>query len=82
LGVGLVGYLFNPIGPIKRLLFLLAAAGLLIPVVEAGSYANLTWTVNTGGLLLAAVLIVIEWLARARRRESKIAAAAKASVRG
>jgi hypothetical protein len=78
----LVGYLFSPIGPIKRLLFVLAAAGLLIPVVETGTHANLTWTVNTGGLLLAAVLIVIEWLARLRRRESKIAAAAKASVRG
>ena len=82
LGVGLVGYLFSPIGPIKRLLFVLAAAGLLIPVVETGTYANLTWTVNTGGLLLAAVLIAIEWIARSRRRESKIAAAAKASVRG
>jgi TRAP-type uncharacterized transport system fused permease subunit len=82
LGVGVVGYLFNPIGPIKRLLFALAAAGLLIPVVETGTYANLTWIVNAGGLLLAVVLIAIEWLARSRRRESKIAAAAKASVRG
>src|SRR5688572_878646 len=69
LGVGIVGYLFRPIGPIKRLLFALAAAGLLIPVVETGTYANLTWIVNAGGLLLAVVLIAIEWLARSRRRE-------------
>ena len=82
LGVGLVGYLFSPIGPIKRLLFVLAAAGLLIPVVETGTYANLTWFVNTGGLLLTAVLIAVEWLARSRRRESKVTAAAKASLRG
>ena len=80
LGIGLVGYLFRPIGPLRRLLFVVAAAGLLIPVVETGSYTNLTWAVNAGGLLLAVVMIVIEWLARSRRQESKIAAAAKASV--
>jgi TRAP-type uncharacterized transport system fused permease subunit len=82
LGVGLVGYLFRPIGVLKRLLFLVASAGLLIPVVETGTYMNLTWLVNVGGLLLAVTMIGIEWLARSRRQESKIAAAAKASVGG
>jgi TRAP transporter 4TM/12TM fusion protein len=82
LGIGLVGYLFSPVGALKRLLFVVAAAGLLIPVVETGSYANLTWAVNAGGLLLAVTMVAIEWLARSRRQESKIAAAAKASVGG
>ena len=82
LGIGLVGYLFRPIGVLKRLLFLVASAGLLIPVLETGTYMNLTWLVNVGGLLLAVTMIGIEWLARSRRRESKIAAAAKASVGG
>jgi TRAP transporter 4TM/12TM fusion protein len=81
LGVGLVGYLFRPIGVIKRLLFIIAATGLLIPVVETGTYAGLTWAVNAVGLLLAVVLIATEWLARSRRQESKITAAAKAPVR-
>jgi TRAP transporter 4TM/12TM fusion protein len=82
LGIGLVGYLFQPIGALKRLLFVIAAAGLLIPVVETGSYANLTWAVNAGGLLLAVTMVAIEWLARSRRQESKIAAATKASAGG
>jgi TRAP-type uncharacterized transport system fused permease subunit len=82
LGVGLVGYLFRPIGALKRLFFLVAAAGLLIPVVETGTYTNLSWVVNAGGLLLAAIMIAIEWLERSRRQESKIAAAVKASVGG
>jgi TRAP-type uncharacterized transport system fused permease subunit len=82
LGIGLVGYLFRPIGVLKRLLFLVAAAGLLIPVVETGIYTNLTWAINAGGLLLAVIMVAIEWLARSRRQESKIAAAAKASVGG
>jgi TRAP-type uncharacterized transport system fused permease subunit len=81
LGVGLVGYLFRPIGVIKRLLFIIAATGLLIPVVETGTYAGFTWVVNAVGLLLAAALIATEWLARSRRQESKITATAKASVR-
>jgi TRAP transporter 4TM/12TM fusion protein len=82
LGVGLVGYLFRPIGALRRLFFLLAAAGLLIPVVETGTYTNLTWAINAAGLVLAVFMVVIEWLARSRRQESKIAAAAKASAGG
>jgi TRAP transporter 4TM/12TM fusion protein len=82
LGIGLVGYLFRPIGVLKRFLFLVAAAGLLIPVVETGTYTSLTWAINVGGLLLAVIMVAIEWLARSRRQESKIAAAAKASVGG
>ena len=82
LGVGLVGYLFCPIGVLKRLLFLVAAAGLLVPVVETGAYTNLTWAINAGGLLLAVIMVVIERLARSRRQEAKMAAAVKASVGG
>jgi TRAP transporter 4TM/12TM fusion protein len=82
LGIGLVGYLFRPIGVLKRFLFLVAAAGLLIPVVETGTYTSLTWAINVGGLLLAVIMVAIEWLARSRRQESKIASAAKASVGG
>jgi TRAP transporter 4TM/12TM fusion protein len=64
LGVGMVGHLFRPVGIVKRGLFLLAAAGLLIPVVHSGSYAGLTWAANGAGLVLAVLLVGIEWLAR------------------
>lgn len=67
LGVGVVGYLFRPVGVIKRALFILAAAGLLIPVVQSGSFATLTWAANGTGLLLAVVLVTIECLARSLR---------------
>ena len=82
LGVGLVGYLFRPIGVLRRLLFLLAATGLLIPVAETGTYTTLTWAINAAGVVLAMFMIAIEWLARSRLQESKIAAAAKASAGG
>ncbi len=39
------------IGVLKRLLFLVAAAGLLIPVVETGTYANLTWADQCRGFV-------------------------------
>jgi TRAP transporter 4TM/12TM fusion protein len=64
LGVGMVGYLFRPIGLIKRALFILSATALLIPVVQSGVFAALTWTVNAAGLGLAIVLGSVEWLAR------------------
>jgi TRAP-type uncharacterized transport system fused permease subunit len=67
LGVGVVGYLFRPVGVIKRALFITAAAGLLIPVVQSGNFAALTWAANGIGLLLAVVLVTIEWLARSLR---------------
>jgi TRAP-type uncharacterized transport system fused permease subunit len=64
LGVGLVGYLFRPVGAMKRVLFIVAAIGLLIPVVHSGKFAVLTWATNGLGLLLAMVLSGIEWSAR------------------
>ena len=67
LGVGLIGYLFRPVGAVKRLLFTLAAIGLLIPVVHSGPYAALTWATNGVGLALAIFLLTVEWLARAPR---------------
>ncbi|HXG52084.1 MAG TPA: TRAP transporter fused permease subunit [candidate division Zixibacteria bacterium] len=66
LGVGLVGYLFRPLGLARRALFLAAAMGLLVPVVQSGDHALLTWGSNGAGLLLAAVLWSVEWLARER----------------
>ncbi len=67
LGVGIVGYLFRPIGLVKRACFFLSATALLIPVVESGKFATLTWVINGCGLLLAVLLVGIEWV----RRSSK-----------
>ena len=64
LGVGVVGYLFRSLGIFKRALFVLAATGLLIPVVQSGNFVALTWSLNGGGLILAVLLVSIEWLAR------------------
>jgi TRAP transporter 4TM/12TM fusion protein len=79
LGVGLVGYLFRPVGALKRILFTCAATGLLIPVVHSGSYATLTWLTNAGGFVLALVLVGAEWLARSSGRALAASEAAKAS---
>ena len=64
LGVGVVGYLFRSLSKFKRALFVLAATGLLIPVVQSGNFVALTWSLNGGGLILAVLLVSIEWLAR------------------
>jgi TRAP transporter 4TM/12TM fusion protein len=64
LGIGIVGYLFRPVAGLKRLLFVVAAAGLLIPVIHSGKFAVLTWTTNAVGLALAILLVAVEWLAR------------------
>jgi len=64
LGVGIVGYLFRSIGWLKRAFFLLSATALLIPVIESGKFAALTWAINGSGLLLAIVLVSVEWFAR------------------
>jgi TRAP transporter 4TM/12TM fusion protein len=64
LGIGLVGFLFRRIGLVKRLLFILAAIALLIPVLRTGPFVELTWATNAFGFILAAVLVSVEWLAR------------------
>lgn len=64
LGVGLVGYLFHVIGPIRRVLFIIAAAGLLVPIVSHGELAQLTWISNVVGLVLGVGLMVWAWLTR------------------
>ena len=64
LGVGIVGYLFRRVGVLKRLLFTIAAVGLLIPVVHSGKFAMLTWATNGIGLVLAVLLVAVEWIAR------------------
>ena len=68
LGVGLVGYLFQPIGGLRRALFILAAAGLFIPFFAAGPFAYLTWIANGVGLVLAVCLVASEWLLRKHRK--------------
>jgi TRAP transporter 4TM/12TM fusion protein len=72
LGIGLVGYLFRPVGIVKRALFLLAATGLLIPVVHSGNYALLTWATNGAGLALAVMLIAIEWIGRSSQAKARV----------
>jgi TRAP transporter 4TM/12TM fusion protein len=67
LGVALVGYLFRPVGGLKRMLFLIAAIGLLIPIVHSGNFVVLTWVSNIGGLALAILLVLAEWLRRSSR---------------
>ncbi len=64
LGVGLVGYLFQPIGALRRALFILSAVGLFIPFLPSGPFAVLTWVSNGIGLVLAISLVVAEWLLR------------------
>jgi TRAP transporter 4TM/12TM fusion protein len=73
LGVGLVGYLFRPVGVIKRILFVFAATGLLIPIVHGGKFAALTWASNGVGLGLAILLVSAEWLARSSRARAPTA---------
>jgi TRAP transporter 4TM/12TM fusion protein len=64
LGIGMVGYLFRPVGAVKRLLFVLSAIALLIPVVHGGAFMTLTWGINGFGLSLAILMLAIEWTAR------------------
>jgi len=73
LGVGVVGYLFRPIGLVKRVLFVLSATALLIPVVHSGKFAELTWGINAGGFVLAFFLVSVEWIARQARTHTAIA---------
>lgn len=82
LGIGMVGYLFRRVGWTKRLLFLIAATALLIPVVEAGRFAALTWMINGIGLAIALLLVAGEWLARHARSPAAVASErAKAPLR-
>jgi TRAP transporter 4TM/12TM fusion protein len=76
LGVALVGYLFRPVGVLKRMLFLIAATGLLIPIVHGGEFAVLTWVSNSVGLALAILLVLAEWLARSARARAPTAVVA------
>ena len=58
------------------MLFLLAATGLLIPVVHSGRFAALTWASNSIGLALAILLVAVEWLARSSRARAPTAVVA------
>jgi TRAP-type uncharacterized transport system fused permease subunit len=81
LGVGIVGYLFRPVGWLKRLLFGIAAVGLLIPVVHSGKFASLTWASNGIGLVLAVLLVAVEWLARGHAKTIATPGGVKAPAR-
>jgi TRAP transporter 4TM/12TM fusion protein len=72
LGIGIVGFLFRPIGAVTRSLFVVAATALLIPVVQTEAHANLTLATNVAGLFLAVVMVGIEWAARSKRRKSLV----------
>lgn len=73
LGVGLVGYLFRMLRPIRRALFIIAAIGLLVPIVDAGKHASLTWASNGVGLVLGFALLIWERLAHSRPRAHSVA---------
>ena len=62
----MVGYLFRPIGALLRVLFLVAAIGLLIPIVDHGAHVSLTWASNAIGLALGIALVARERRARSR----------------
>jgi TRAP-type uncharacterized transport system fused permease subunit len=72
LGIGIVGFLFRPIGAVTRSLFVVAATALLIPVVQTEAHASLTLVTNVAGLFLAVVMVGIEWAARSKRRRSLV----------
>jgi TRAP-type uncharacterized transport system fused permease subunit len=72
LGVGIVGHLFRPVSAFKRTGFLLAATGLLIPVVHSGNHAMLTWATNGAGLALAAMLVASEWIGRSPQAKARV----------
>ena len=70
-GIGLVGYLFRPIGVVKRALFLIAAAGLFLPVGQGAKSLSGAWAINGAAFFLALVLVVIEWLRRSPKTLSE-----------
>lgn len=42
-------------------------------MVRTGQYVELTWATNAMGVVLAAVLVAVEWLARASRARAPTA---------
>lgn len=82
-GAGLVGYLFRPIGPFRRFLFLVASIALLLPVASRGEYLHTTLIINGLGALLAIVLVGVEWTARsAAKLRIEVAAAGSTPAGG
>jgi TRAP transporter 4TM/12TM fusion protein len=67
LGVGLVGYLFRPLGVLRRTVLIITAAGLFVPVIPTGTYATLSWVINGVAMLVAISLAAIEWMERSNR---------------
>ena len=59
LGAGLVGYLFRDIGPWRRLLFVLAGIGLLMPA--QGQFAGWGMITEIAGGALTLLLLYWEW---------------------
>jgi len=61
--IGLIGYLFRPLGAARRALFALAGLALLVP---AGAMPYGQWT-DAAGFVLGAALVAAEWLGRPGR---------------
>ena len=80
LGVGLVGYLFRPLGVLRRGVFIVTAAALFVPVIPSGSYVTLTWVIKGVGMLIAILLAAIEWMARTSRDGVAVSERAKAPL--
>ena len=68
LGVGLVGYLFRPIGAFRRLLFIVTAAVLFVPIIPSGSFAVMSWLIDGFGLMAAIALVTTEWTSRSNEK--------------
>ena len=65
LSAALVGFLFTPLGPAKRMLLGLAGIALLIPV--RGHADGFSLFVNIGGIGLALLIVIKDWHTRRER---------------
>lgn len=58
LAIGAVGYLFRPVGALRRILFILAGLALLMPI-EFGQMSAIS---NICGGVLCVAMVLLEWL--------------------
>ena len=59
LGSGLVGYLFRPLGMLRRGIFVCTAAALSLPILP-GRLAHLTTTIKAVAVMAAIALVLLE----------------------
>jgi TRAP-type uncharacterized transport system fused permease subunit len=62
--VGVVGYFVRPLGPMRRGLFAVSGAALLVP---AGAFKGALYT-DVAGAALAVILVALEWQFARRQR--------------